>query len=131
MRFQGKRVSRYWHRVLVEAEKHVRFELDSGQRTMAEQWYLYRNRGRPGFAKLVAFPTPNAPHIRVGRQNHCLDVNAKDGGQARLAAYLAKHGVHVAFNVPGEPWHMDPVKAGELRSFYIRLRKQDKRRRRR
>lgn len=127
--FQGKRVSRQWKRVLDEAAKHVKFTLDSGRRTMLEQtalWRAFLKRGkRP---PLVAFPNPNAPHIRVGRQNHCLDVNQLDGGAQRLAAYLSKHGVHVVFNVRGEPWHMDPVNARELRSFYIRLRKQDKRR---
>lgn len=130
MQFQGKRVSKFWHRILTEAWKRgVRFQLNSGQRTMAEQWYQWRNRGKPGFAKLVAFPSPFAPHIRKGRQNHCLDVDTKGNGNHELAAYLARHGVHVAFNVPGEPWHMDPVNAAELRSFYIRLRKEDKRRR--
>lgn len=130
MTFQGKRVSRQWHRVLREAAKHVAFQLNSGQRTMAEQWYLYRNRGKPGFAKLVAFPSPNAPHIRVGRQNHCLDVDQRAGGNVNLARYLARHGVNVKFNVPGEPWHMDPVNPAELRTFYRRLKAQDKRRKR-
>lgn len=128
MQFRGKRVSRYWHRVLLEAAKHVHFTLNSGQRTMREQSYLYRHRGQPGFAKLVAFPLPTAPHIRAGRQNHCLDVDAIGGGNKRLAAYLARHGVHVQFNVTGEPWHMDPD-AAELRSFYRRLRAEDRRKR--
>lgn len=121
--FQGKRVSRYWRRILVAAAKDVHFTLDSGQRTLLEQAYLYRHRGQPGFAKLVAFPSPTAPHIRVGRQDHCLDVDELDGGATRLAGWLARHGVHVKFNVAGEPWHMDPAGAGQLRALYIRLGK--------
>jgi hypothetical protein len=130
MRFQGKRVSRQWHRVLTEASYHVKFTLDSGQRTMLEQLALVREKGVWSWSNPhgAAFPSPNAPHIRVGRQNHCLDINSLDGGQKRLADYLAKHGVHVVFNVPPEPWHMDPVNPAELRSFYRRLKAQDKRR---
>lgn len=129
-KFQGKRVSKQWKRVLTEASKHVHFTLNSGKRTMWEQTLLVRQKGvwSPSNPHGAAIPSPNAPHIRVGRPWHCLDVN-NDGGQVRLAKYLAKHGVHVSFNVPGEPWHMDPAPGKGLAAFYKRLVAQDRRRR--
>lgn len=105
-RFQGKRVSKTWDVILTDAAKRVDFRLNSGRRTMAEQLHLWRNRGKPGFASLVAFPQPNAPHIRVGRENHSLDVdtNVGDGEQA-LERELERMGLVIVNDVTGEPWH--------------------------
>src|SRR4051794_23193212 len=107
-RFQGKKVSTSWDIVLTHAQRMgVHFRLNSGRRTMKEQWFLWRNRGQPGFAKVVAFPTPNAPHIRVGRQAHAIDVNSLDGGENRLQRWLAREGLHPRNTVPGESWHLE------------------------
>jgi hypothetical protein len=137
--FDGKRVSRSWFRVLTAARADgVRFTLNSGKRTMREQTALFRQNmqlvggrwiQRPG-RPLTAFPSPTAPHIRVGLANHALDVNALDGGENRLQAWLAKHGVHAVNNVAGEAWHLDaPLR--ELLRFARRLRAKARRQRRR
>lgn len=115
--FQGKRVSRVWLIVLQEAAKHVRFTLNRGRATIAEQRVLYnRNmlngRPRPG-RPLTARPSPVAPHIRVGRPDHAIDVNALDGGEARLQGWLRKQGARADNTVPGEAWHLE-VPLGDL-----------------
>lgn len=129
MTFQGKRVSRYWFIVLTAAwAAGVRFTLNSGQRTMKEQWALFlqnmvrvgarwvQRAGRP----LTAFPSPIAPHIRVGRQDHAVDVDSLDGGETRLQRWLEKQGVHPTNPVRGESWHLE-LSANELRALAIRF----------
>jgi lysozyme len=130
--FDGKRVSRPWYRILNEARAHgVRFLLTSGRRTMAEQTRLFhqnmqlvggrwvRRPGRP----LTAFPSPTAPHIRVGRIDHALDVNALDGGENRLQAWLRDHDVISTNPVPGEPWHL-AAPAGDLDRLADRIQRE-------
>lgn len=129
MWFQGKRVSRKWHRVLTRARAEgVRFMLTSGRRTMAEQWALFRQNmvwngwryvQRPG-RPLTAFPNPLAPHIRKGFANHALDVNALDGGETRLQRWLERKGAHPTNPVPGEAWHLE-LSRSDLRRLYRRL----------
>jgi lysozyme len=132
--FDGKRVSKHWHRVLTEARRNeVRFLLTSGRRTLAEQTRLFhqnmqlvggrwvRRPGRP----LTAFPSPTAPHIRVGLQSHAIDVNALDGGEQRLQDWLERQGLTAVNNVAGEPWHLDPD-AAELRRTARRFRREAK-----
>jgi lysozyme len=130
--FDGKRVSRPWYRILNEARAHgVRFLLTSGRRTMAEQAALFhqnmqlvggrwvRKPGRP----LTAWPSPTAPHIRVGRIDHALDVNALDGGENRLQAWLRDHDVISTNPVPGEPWHLE-APAGDLDRLSDRIQRE-------
>ena len=52
-------------------------------------------------------PQPHAPHIRLGRVDHALDVNSLNGAARRLASFLARHGAHPHFTVPPEPWHIE------------------------
>lgn len=106
--FQGKRVSRAWWRVLTAAQRQgVSFRLNSGRRTLAEQWALYRAY-RAGTGNLAAYPLPTAPHIRVGLPNHAIDVDQYAGeGEQRLQNWLRKRGVNAVNNVPGEGWHLD------------------------
>lgn len=123
--FRGKRVSRRWRRVLTAAEKAgVKFTLNSGRRTLAEQRDLYR-RYLNGTGNLAAYPNPNAPHIRVGRQAHALDVDTLDGGESRLQRWLEKHGVRVSNPVRGEPWHLE-VPEKDLRRLARKIRKRRK-----
>jgi GH24 family phage-related lysozyme (muramidase) len=128
--FDGRRVSGPWKRILTEARAHgVRFLLTSGRRTLAEQTSLFHQnmqlvRGRwvqrPG-RPLTAFPSPTAPHIRTGRPDHALDVNALDGGENRLQHWLANHDVISTNPVPGEPWHLE-APAGDLRRLSDRIK---------
>lgn len=107
--FQGKRVSKRWKVVLDRAwSEGVRFQLNSGNRTMSEQWALY-NAYRNGSGVLAAFPSPNAPHIRLGRQAHAIDVDsfAYNDGENRLQAWLRKNGANAQNTVAGESWHLE------------------------
>ena len=134
--FQGKRVSRRWKRVLTAADRKIDFRLNSGRRTLAEQARLFRENmvrvgvPKPGHA-LTAWPNPLAPHIRVGRQNHAVDVDmfAGDGVQA-LAAWLRRHDVTPTFPVRGEGWHLE-LSGKDLKRLAKRLKADEKRRKRR
>ena len=101
------RVSAQWYAVLRAAKADgVSFLVTDGHRTMAEQqdrWDTYQRFGSP----VAARPSPTAPHIRVGRPDHAIDVNALDGGAGRLAAWLRNHGAAASFPVPGEAWHIE------------------------
>jgi hypothetical protein len=89
-RFDGKRVSTSWDVALTHARRMgVKFKLDSGRRTMAEQWGLWRNYRKTGHP-VAAFPSPRAPHIRVGRQAHAIDVNSIDGGETSPRAWCRR-----------------------------------------
>jgi hypothetical protein len=48
---------------------------------MGEQWV----RAQLPQAAVAAFPLPTAPHIRLGRQAHAIDVNSLDGGETRFS----------------------------------------------
>jgi len=131
MRFSidGNRVSRDWYWVLTGARVNgrVAFHLDDGRRTMADQLRLvqalgvYNARTNPHGA---AVPRPEAPHIRVGRQDHALDVNSLDGGIGRLRAWLGEHGLATALTVPTEEWHMEATSAAALHQLAERMRGQ-------
>jgi hypothetical protein len=117
---RGKTVSREWAAVLTAAAGDgVAFVLDSGHRTMDEQQGLYNQYLRVG-RPLAARPAGNAPHIRLGRIDHAIDVNALDGGAGRLAAWLRLKGAHPTFPVPGEAWHIE-VPAAELGALASKL----------
>jgi hypothetical protein len=118
--FRGKSVSREWAVVLnAAAEAGVSFQLNSGHRTMAEQQRLVDQLGvfnavtNPHGA---ARPSATAPHIRVGRIDHALDVDDNDGSADRLAAWLRGKGAHPAFPIGSEPWHLE-LPADELRAL--------------
>jgi hypothetical protein len=76
-------------------------DLNEGRRTMAEQWAFFRNQ-----PPLAAFPRPTAPHIKVGLDNHDLDVNSFNGASRRLAKFYESLGIDVSFCVGGEDWHI-------------------------
>ena len=99
-------VSSQWFTVLDAARKAgVSFLLNDGHRTMAQQQVLFEQSKHGG--PLAAFPSATAPHIRTGRPDHALDVNARDGGAGRLAAWLRRRGARATFPVPGEAWHIE------------------------
>lgn len=74
---------------------------------------------------LTAKPTPFAPHILVGRANHAIDVNALDGGEARLQRWLESHGATVTNPVPGEAWHM-VISGRDLARLYHKFKSRPK-----
>jgi hypothetical protein len=118
--FQGERVSTYWAVVLQEAyDQGVHFTVTSGQRTIAEQARLYYNP--PAGTPRVAKPYPTAPHIRVGRQDHAIDVASFDGGETRLQAWLRNQGARTSNPVGGEAWHLE-INASDLKKLYNRFK---------
>jgi peptidoglycan hydrolase-like protein with peptidoglycan-binding domain len=123
--YHGKRVGGDHYTVLAAYERKygVPAQVNQGRRTLAEQWTFwnhYRTYGWP----LAAYPSPAAPHIKYGRNNHALDINAGSGrGQAQhVAAYYRSLGIPVTFNVRGEPWHMDTLDSRKLAIAAARLR---------
>ena len=107
----------------------VQFTVTSGHRTLREQAALFRRNmqrvgtrwaRRPG-RPLTAFPSPTAPHIRVGRSAHALDVDALDGGEARLQRWLQRQGARPTNPVPGEAWHLE-VPPADLKKLWRRFR---------
>lgn len=118
--FRGKRVSKaHWIVLTAAAAARVAFVLNSGRRLMAEQWQLYRHP--PVGTPLVAYPAPNAPHIKQGSAAHATDVGTGGNGAVKLAVFYRGHGVSVTFNVPGEPWHSIPISEGQLLAAAQRL----------
>lgn len=86
-------------------------DLNEGRRTMGEQWHFWNNQ-----PPLAAFPSPNAPHIWLGRAGHADDVNSFNGAAQRLAKFYRSLGIPVEFNVPGENWHMKPMSDSAVRT---------------
>lgn len=116
-RIDGHRVSKPWHTVLTHYRRMGgRFRVNSGRRTMREQWRLYRAY-RAGTGNLAAYPSPRAPHIRGGLAHHAIDVNALDGGAERMVRWLRANGVPATRPIAGEPWHVDPVSRAALLRF--------------
>jgi hypothetical protein len=91
-------------------------DLNEGRRTMPEQWHFWRNQ-----PPLAAFPSPNAPHIWAGRNNHAIDSNSRNGASQRLAKFYRGMGVAVSFNVPGENWHFQPGSGAQLKAAAARI----------
>jgi hypothetical protein len=101
--FDGERVSTPWGAVLTAARRDgVVFHLNEGHRTMARQQELF-NLFLAGKGNLAAKPGPNAPHIRVGRIDHAIDVDGSDA----LIAWGGKHGLSLQRTVRGEAWHLE------------------------
>lgn len=114
--FRNRRVSHSWSLVLERAIRVTSFRLNSGRRTMAEQWYFWNHRPPP-----AAYPNPRAPHIDQGNESHALDINQTDGGVYRLAAVLRRWGMNPRWTVRGEPWHIEVTEA-ELLSLVRRMK---------
>lgn len=121
----GKRVS-YSHGVLLrhyEQTKKRKLHINQGRRTIAEQtrfwnaWQRFKRGGPP--APLAAFPAPGAPHIKNGKEHHALDID--DGVVDEVAEFYRELDVPVAFNVPGEPWHMDTLDEAKLISAAAKI----------
>jgi hypothetical protein len=115
--FQGQRVSASWRIVLLAAaHDKVPFKVNDGRRTMAEQEDQVRRKGlwSPSNPHGAARPNPDAPHIRVGREAHALDVDSWANGENLLQAWLTRHGARATNTVPGEPWHLEVSEADLL-----------------
>jgi hypothetical protein len=122
--FQGQRVSTYWYVVLTAARNDgVNFVLTDGQRSKEDQLRLIAQKGvwSPSNIHGAAPYSPDAPHIRAGRQAHALDVNVNDGGESRLQAWLRSQGAHPTNPVPGEAWHLE-ISEDDLRKLYAKFK---------
>jgi hypothetical protein len=117
--FDNELVSVQWYSVLSAARRAgVSFHVNEGHRTMARQWYFW-NLYKAGKGNLAAYPSTNAPHIRTGRIDHALDVEATTGGASRLTSWMRRHGLPANFTVRGEPWHIETT-AAALNKFYAK-----------
>lgn len=130
-RIDGQPVSKPWHIVLTHYRRTGgRFRVNSGRRTLREQWRLYRLY-KAGTGNLAAYPNPGAPHIRYGRANHAIDVDlyaVKPGAPDRLVSWLREHDVAASRPVPGEPWHIEAPR-GDLLRFAREIERKRKARR--
>lgn len=117
---RGKRVSPS-HAAMLRAyeAQHGPVYINQGARTLGEQAAFYAHYLRYG-SPLAARPWGGAPHIKWGRQNHALDINAPEPAHS-VAAFYRNHGVPVAFNVRGEAWHMDTLDEAKLIAAAKRL----------
>lgn len=110
----GKRVSPAHATMLAAYERETgsAIYINQGARTIPEQaafYFNYRFRGGP----LAAKPWGGAPHIKWGKQNHAMDINAPQPAHG-VADFYRRHSVPVAFNVSGEAWHMDTLDEAAL-----------------
>lgn len=117
--FGSKSVSEPWAVILNAAMREgviAEADLDSGHRTMREQQERVDEQGvwSPVNPHGAALPSPSAPHIRLGRIDHAIDVNSLNGAAGHLAGWLRARGAKARFTVPGEPWHVE-VPATDLR----------------
>lgn len=96
-------VSEEWAEFLTAAQRAgVGFNVNEGRRTLARQAHFYALY-RAGRGNLAAFPSPTAPHIRVGRIDHAIDVD----GSGALIEFGHKNGVTLQRTVRGESWHLE------------------------
>lgn len=129
--FHGKRVSTTWGIILRNAErKGVLHAINQGRRTMAEQAEFVREKGlwTPSNPTGAARPSPTAPHIRVGREDHALDVNYPQPVLA-LQKFLSDHGVAARRPIAAEPWHIEAISEKSLIALAKRLKQPSKRQR--
>lgn len=142
-KIDGKPVEPGWYNLLTAARiDGVHFVVNSGHRTLAEQWRLFRQNmqfvgghwiPKPGHA-LTAFPSPTAPHIK--RHLHAVDFGPDHKAREDVIAYAREHGVPLTRTVRGEDWHLEPLQGfghfkpskrfrltGELRRLRLATRK--------
>lgn len=112
----GELVSDHWIAFLSSARADgVPFHINEGHRTLARQtyfWNCYITK-RCNNGNLAARPSPYAPHIRSGRQDHAIDANNLQG----IINYGRRHGVTITRTVRGEEWHGE-ANAAQLAAFY-------------
>ncbi len=124
--YNGKKISGDHYVIFKAYEKKygVAVQLNQGRRSLADQWRFW-NLYKSGRGNLAAYPSPAAPHIKWGRNFHANDINAGTGkGQAQhVAQFYRSLGIPVAFNVPGESWHMDTLDSGALRRAADKIRR--------
>jgi hypothetical protein len=103
-------------------------DLNEGRRTKAEQLAFVAQKGiwSPSNPTGAAPYSKNAPHIWFGRPNHAIDANVP--AVNRLAAFYRSLGIPVAFNVPGEPWHMAVLSATALLRAAAKIKLERRRR---
>ena len=114
-KINGKKVSKPWHNVITHYERTTgnKLPLNSGRRTISEQWKLYKLY-KSGKGNLAAYPTLSAPHINYNRANHAIDVDTSGDAALNFVHWLVFKGVQATRPVPGEPWHIQVPRADLL-----------------
>lgn len=124
--FQGHRVSQAWGVVLPVVAERVRFRLNSGRRTKAEQEHLVAQKGvwSQSNPTGAAAYSPSAPHVRAGREDHALDIDTNVGdGEAGVQRELARLGLRTENEIGAEPWHLEAVSEAALLALAARLQR--------
>lgn len=113
-------VSKQWYLVLTEARiRGWQGDVSEGRRTLQRQkffWDCMRCCCCNNCNK-AAFPSPFAPHIRVGRADHAIDVT----DEQTLQDILSDMGIRSSNPVAGEAWHLE-ANAGDLKRVATKLR---------
>jgi hypothetical protein len=114
----GELVSLPWMTLLnAMEERSGHNNVNEGKRTLARQTFFWECGPSRccccNNCNLAAFPSPFAPHIRVGRIDHAIDF--ADGARAQADARAL--GVPAERPVPGEDWHVE-VDGEALRRFH-------------
>lgn len=103
--FDGKNCSTVWVKLLSQARADgVSFHLNSGYRSVAEQWVLY-NKYKAGKGPIAAYPG-SSTHNKVGWQQGC-DVGPTTQNTQAVINWAAKKGIHLSRTVPSEFWHLN------------------------
>lgn len=131
--YQGKKCSYCYAKLMTVASEDIHFRLNSGYRSVREQWRLYRLY-KAGKGPIAAFPGTSTHNKRGYKQG--LDIDATDGGAARFKKWCASHGIYFDYTVAGEPWHLnvryDPnTKINKLYDHYLDRKRREKRARER
>lgn len=103
-----KHIRRGYSRLLRMADKDgVKFTLNSGYRSIRQQWVLWW-RYKRGKGPLAAFPGSSTHNRRNWKQG--LDIDATNGGAERFRRWALRRGIVFKYTVAGEPWHLNAVK---------------------
>ena len=133
LHWDGEEFSTAWYWVIRAAVRDGIIKItdvNDAHRSMQLQAQRVREHGlwSPSNPTGAAPPTPSAPHIRIGREDHALDIQTSAVG--RIMWWLAHNGVRThrpVLDASGqEPWHVEAVDEAALSRFgrrcYERLR---------
>ncbi len=101
-----KNVRRAYARLLhMAGAAGINVRLNSGHRSIAEQWRLYRLY-KQGKGPVAAFPGKSTHNKKDYRQGLDIDMYAQDGIKPFIR-WCRGHNIYFDYTVPGEGWHIN------------------------